>query len=88
MVRPLLPFGRFAFSLAANYLGRMILTQMEVPPRLPSLQLGQDSGGGNRGHQRAVGGAIHHWRYLYRTWGQNLGQNPGRTSALRRSGRS
>lgn len=37
-VRPLLPFGRFAFSLATNYLRRMILTQMEVP----SLHLGQD----------------------------------------------
>lgn len=32
---PLLPFGWFVFSLAVNYLGWMILTQMEAPSSSP-----------------------------------------------------
>lgn len=70
--RPLLPFGRFAFSSAANYLGWMIQIQMEAPSSslLPPAGIEQVV-------ERAEGpsipafGAIHHWGCLYPTWGQN-----------------
>lgn len=65
----LLPFVKFAFPLAVNYLGWMILTQMEALSSAPLLPARTEQVvEGAEGSGVPACGAIHHWACLYPTW--------------------
>lgn len=66
------PLHGFAFSSAADYLGWMILIQMEAPSStcLPPAGMEQVVERAE-GPRVTAGGAIHHWGCLYLTWGQS-----------------
>lgn len=78
------PSGGFAFPLAANYLGWMVLTQREAPSSSsllsPPSSWDQTGGGGSRGLLHAACRAIHHGECIYRPGARTQAEQvvPGR----------